>query len=80
MGHCDIERSRDPLHPRHGVPVASTAPRTCHRGARPHGYLKTDGIIGEVATLLARAAVHAIRTGAERIDRHVVDAPVAISH
>ena len=36
--------------------------------------LKTDGIIGEVATLLARAAVHAIRTGAERIDRHVVDA------
>src|SRR6478609_5949863 len=36
--------------------------------------LKTDGIIGEVATLLARAAVHAIRTGAEHIDRHVVDA------
>ena len=35
---------------------------------------ETDGIIGEVATLLARAAVHAIRTGAERIDRHVVDA------
>ena len=36
--------------------------------------LKTDGIIGEVATLLARAAVHAIRTGVERIDRQVVDA------
>ena len=36
--------------------------------------LKTDGIIGEVATLLARAAVHAIRTGVERIDRHIVDA------
>ena len=28
--------------------------------------LKTDGIIGEVATLLARAAVHAIRTGGGR--------------
>ena len=36
--------------------------------------LKTDGIIGEVATLLARAAIHAIRTGVERIDRRVVDA------
>jgi hypothetical protein len=37
-------------------------------------------IIGEVATWLARAAVHAIRTGAKRSDRHVVDAPVAIRH
>ena len=36
--------------------------------------LETKSIIGQVETLLARAAVHAIRTGAERIDRQVVHA------